>query len=167
MTESNLKTIQGGITRAVVELSRLVDAIKNTAERWKSIQTAFLDDPEHLSSFQKFPNLQSKLELEQLSICDSLIAGMNESLLLLDHAVTNSRAALAKAKQTLKDKDLTSAWSFPPSREFLGDVFAQTEKMIDDAAASAEKHRLALYTLHSIEESMNPDSILTFVKSVE
>lgn len=164
--ESSLKTIQTSITRAVVELSRVVDAVKNIAQRWKSIQTAFLDDPSHLSSFEKFPNLQSKLELEQLAICDSLIAGMNESLLLLEHAVTNARAALGKNKQTLKDKDMTAAWSFPPSREFLGDLFAETEKMIDDAAASAEKHRLALYTLHSVEESMNPESILKFVDSV-
>ena len=164
--ETQLRTIQQSVIRAQVELSRLVDAVKNIAQRWQSIQTAFLDDPDHLSSFKKFPDLASKLELEQLSICDSLIAGMSESLLMLDHAITNGRASLVKAKHTLKDKDLTDAWTFPPSYEFLGDMFLETEKLLDDATKSVEKHRLALYTLHSTEQSLNPESILRFVDSV-
>lgn len=164
--ESHLKTIQGSITRAVVELSRLIDAIKNIAQRWKSIQAAFLEDSEHLNSFERFPNLQSKLELEQLAICDSLISGVNESILLLEHAVTNGRASLVKAKQTISGKALTEPWSFPPSNVFLGDLFQETEIMLDTASASVEKHRFALYTLHSTEESLNPESILKFVESV-
>lgn len=164
--EGQLRSIQAGVNKAQNDLASLVDSLRGVADRWRSIQVAFDDHPDQLATFSQFPDLRAKLELEQLSICDSLIAGMSPCLLMLEHAITSGRAALAKAKQTFKSKDLAEAWSFPPSQEFVGDLFRETGAVIEDANSSLERHRLGLYNLHTLHESLTPASVLEFVRFV-
>ena len=164
--EAQLRAIQAGVNKAENDLNGLVDALRGVGDRWRSVQVSFDDHPDQLSSFAEFPDLRSKLELEHLSICDSLIAGMSPSLLMLEHAITNGRAAFAKAKQTLKSKDLAEPWSFPPGHEFIGDLFRETESVIEHASGFLERFRLGLYNLHNLHESITPDSVSEFVNYV-
>jgi hypothetical protein len=133
-----------------------------------SVQASFCDHSEFLDSYvQDFPNLQSSVELEQLSICDLLVAEIGRGLVLVEQAVVTSRGAFAKVKQTLRAKNLAAAWSFPPTDTFIGDLLVETGDRIDIVSRRTTARRLCLYRLHSDDGSPSPDAIRTFVSGCE
>jgi hypothetical protein len=108
-------------------------------------------------------DLQSRVELEQISVCDSLMAEIGRSLVVLEHVLTTARASFARAKDILRSKSLGEAWPFPPGQSILGDLFAETSDLIDMSAKNLEAKRMAVYLL-MVEDGLSPDSIAKFAQ---
>jgi hypothetical protein len=161
---SVLKRIESELSKANHDIQVCVDSLKTVSSRWSSIITSFLTFPSYLQSLhQSFPDLQSKLELEQLSICDSLLAEITKGFVFLEQTLTNARSEFAKVKQNCRAKDLSIGWEFPPTDVSFGDFLLKTGKLIDEAALALETQRLALYRLNNEEESLNPKAIERFL----
>jgi hypothetical protein len=162
--EQTLRKIQGEISKGEADLETLVTAIGGIGSRWESIQTAFTDHLDYLNDFGEFPDLQSKIEMEQLSICDSLLAEIGRMLLLFEHTISVNRAAFARAKGSLRSKDIGAAWPYPPTNCSIGNLFSETGDSIDLAAKNLEGKRLALYRL-TTETGISPESVACFVRA--
>ena len=55
---------------------------------WKLMTQVF---SQNLGSLTKFKGLRSKLELEQLVICDTIIAELGRQILLYDHSINQCK----------------------------------------------------------------------------
>jgi hypothetical protein len=165
---ASLRRIQDDLGRAEHDVHVFINALKGIGSRWASIQTSFSDHPEFLGSYVRdFPNLRCSVELEQLSICDLLVAEIARGLVMLEQAIRMSHAAFGKVKQTPRTKDLAELWSFPPIDTFVGDVLIETGDRIDSVARQTGARRLALYRLNCEEGSTSPEAIRTFVTGWE
>lgn len=161
--DDSLRRIQSEINRAEHDTNLFFGALKDISENWGSIRTAFTDYSKYLDGFREFPDIESRLELEQITKCDTLIAEIGKQLLLIEHSLTSGRATIAKAKQLCHTKDISEVWNFPPTEVFTGDLFIETQQLIDDVSFKLEAKRLALYHLTAENASINQNSINKFI----
>jgi hypothetical protein len=160
----SLRRIQAELASATRDVQVCADALRTISSRWTSIISSFTIFPSYLQSYRdSFPDLQSKLELEQLSACDGLVAEITKGLVLLENAITAARSSFAKVKQTLRSQSPSSGWEFPPSDGCLGDSLIETGAAIDRAALALETQRLALYRLNAEEQALSPKAIERFL----
>jgi hypothetical protein len=161
----SLRRIQTEIQKADRDVELCIDALDKVCTRWSAIQIAFTDHSDRLEDLTAaFPGLQSRMELEQLSSCDALIAEIGRCLVLLEHAITNARAMFVKAKQTFRSQEISEAWPYPPTEAPIGDLYVETSNLIDSAGKSLEIRRLALYRLSSESEMVDPAAVSKFLR---
>ena len=160
-----LKKIQLELKMAEDNMATYVNALKDNATKWMSIRSSFKNHTNDLIMFDEFPDLQSRLEMNQASICDTLIAEIGKDLVMFEHTIITNRGALAKAKQTLFSKQIDGAWEFPPTTTFVGDNIHDASVALEEASLSLEARRLALYKLTSEASPIEPSMIFRFVNS--
>ena len=163
MDTSPLERLLANFQQQEKEISQYVDALKDTANRWNAIRTAFKQNSKEFDDFQKdFPDLQSKLELEQATQCDSIISELSRYLLTYEHSLKQNKATLNAFKDKMKSKPLETPYTFPPTPDFVTDLILQAAEAISTVEKQIECRGLALYELGNVEESINPESILRF-----
>ena len=165
--ESTFQRIQTEISASERDFDKCISILKDFTSKWSAIQKSFTEFHSEMDYFQDFPDLQSRLELAQLSACDSIISEMSRQIVLLEHNLTNNRATYNKATKTFESKSIGEAWSFPPSIQFLPDIITQTGQLIDDISAKLEKRKLAIYKIANEEESINPESLERLITSIQ
>ena len=165
MDTSPLERIIASFQQKEKEINQYIDALKDTANRWNSILTAFKDNSSEFDDFkQDFPDLQSKLELEQASQCDSIISELSRYLLTYEHSLTQSKAIFNNFKEKFKSKPLETPYTFPPAPEFITTLILETAEAISTVEKQINCRGLAIYELGNVEESINPVSILRFIE---
>lgn len=147
------------------EIQPYVDALKDAATRWKAISSCFSIHSEQFNDFiQEFPDLESRLEVNEASECDSIIAELDRYFLLYENSLKQNRATLNRFKDIMKSKPLDIAYSFPPSPNFISEAIERAASMIETVDKQINCRKLALYELRNVESSVNPDSILRLVE---
>ena len=148
------------------ESESAINALNATVMKWESIKNSFTNFSANLGNLSKCKGLQSKLEMEQIVNCDSIIAELGRQLVLFEHSLTQCRTALAKAKQLFESRPLDVAWSFPPEEndKTIGDQYEKACKDIERAAKITESRKLCLFNLTSNRESLEPEVLLKFIK---
>lgn len=164
--EATIKRIHGEIFAAEKNFNHCISTLKEYITKWSAIQKSFSDFNSDLSQFNEFPDLQSRLELAQLSACDSIIAEMSRELVLFDHMLTNNRAAFSKAKKLFESKPLSEAWTFPPEETFLPDLILEASKLLDTTFGKVESRKLAIFKLTNKEEDINVESLERLINSI-
>lgn len=165
--EAQLRAIQTVIAKAENDIRILMTSLISVSGRWKSVQSAFDSESLEMESIALISGLRAKIELEQMSACDTVLASMNQSVLMLEHAVTDARGRYVKAGQALKAKALAEGWLFPPTQASLGDMWAETGRVIDRASDSVERFRWNMFKVNSTEDGLSPDAITAFVSAVD
>lgn len=164
--ETTFKRIQGEISAAEGNFNHCISTLKEYITKWSAIQKSFTDFQSDLSQFNEFPDLQSRLELAQLSACDSIIAEMSRELVLFDSMLTNNRGAFSKAKKLFESKPLNEAWPYPPDASFLPNLILETSKLLDSTFGKVEARKLAIYRLTNEGDGINIESIEKFINSI-
>ena len=164
--DSTLKKISSDLEIAENNFNHCISTLKEYASKWSAIKTSFSIYSNDLSSFSNFVDLQNRLELSQLSACDSIIAEMSRQLVLFDQTLTNLHATFVKTKKQFESKPKEEAWDFPPNTTFLPNLIIETSRILDEAFNKAESRKLAIYKLVNEEEAIDPDSIERFINSI-
>lgn len=164
--DTTFKRIQTEILTAERNFAHCISTLKEYTTKWASIQKSFSDFQSDLSQFNQFPDLQSRLELAQLSACDSIIAEMSRELVLFDQMLTNNRGAFSKSKKLFESKPLNEAWPYPPDSNFLPNLILETSQLLDSTFAKVEARKLAIYKLTNEGDSINVESLEKFINSI-
>lgn len=164
--EESLKRIQTDILAAERNFNHCISTLKEYTTKWSAIQKSFSDFHSDLSQFNEFPDLQSRLELAQLSACDSIIAEMSRELVLFDQTLTNNRGLFSKSKKIFESKPLTEAWPYPPDENFLPNLMVEISQLLDKTFGKVEARKLAIYKLTNEGNSINVESLEKFINSI-
>ncbi|OHS97547.1 hypothetical protein TRFO_36241 [Tritrichomonas foetus] len=164
--EESLNRVKAEINLAENNFNHCISKLKEYASKWSAIQLSFSDFQNDLSSFQDFPDLRSRLELSQLSACDSIISEMTRQLVLYDLTLTKNRSFFLKTKKQFESKPKEEAWSFPPTVNFLPDLIIQISSLLDETFNKVESRKLAIYKLTNEEESIGPESLERLINSI-
>ena len=164
--EASLNKIKGEILKAENDFNHCISTLKEYVTKWSAIQKSFSDFQSELTQFNNFPDLQSRLELAQLSACDSIIAEMSRELVLYDSLLTNNRGNFLKVKKNFESKQLDEAWSFPPDTIFIPDLILEISQLLDQTFGKVEARKLAIFKLSNEEDSINIESLERLINSV-
>ena len=164
--EASFNRIVMEMQKCEKESENCINSLNQTVVKWESIRNSFDNFSQNLGSLTKFKGLRSKLELEQLVICDTIIAELGRQILLYDHSINQCKGILAKGQETFASKPLDFPWKFPPedSTETIGDQYQAACLALQRAQTITESRKLALFNLTSSKNSYDPDILVNFIQ---
>lgn len=162
--EASLTRIVDILRACEKESESLINALNSVVVKWDAIRTSYNNYSQYLGALGEFPDLQSKLELEQLAQSDTILAELGKQLVMYEHALIQNRGTFAKAKEQFEKRPLDSPWSFPPDTKNITEKYEAAAAAIDRSAASIDAKRLALYTVNTNENSLEPEALLKFIQ---
>ena len=162
--ESNLNKISIELKKFENESLNIINSLSNSVEKIESIRITYSSYFDFLGDLKQFKFLESQLEKEQIAICDTLIAELGRELVLFDHSLTQSKAALNKFKEQFSKKKLDSAWSFPPNGEFISNQIEEANESLINSMLSYESKRMALFKFHQSDIPYDPKSLNFFIQ---
>jgi len=161
--DTGLKKIIFELNKCENEGKTIISALTGIVNKWESIRNAYSLYKDYLGIINGFPEIQSRLEVEQISSCDTLIAELGRQLVLYDHSITQAKASLAKTKQQLSEKPNDFPWSFPPSVSDISEDFLTAENAISQSLLSVEAKKYSLFELNQSENPLNPDNVMRMI----
>ena len=164
--EASLNRIIMEMQKCEKESENCINSLNQTVMKWESIRNSFDNFSQNLGSLNNYKGLRSKLELEQLVVCDSIIAELGRQILLFDHSINQCKGILAKAQDTFASKPLDFPWKFPPegNMESVGDLYQSASMALHRAQTLTESRKLALFNLTSSRNSYDPDVLVSFIQ---